>query len=168
MSLLFAMEYMQWVENWTFGLEVLGSQIVFDCMAFRWQESCAIPRDCRNRLHGSSKSFRSEEAERILLSEMVNSCWQWIRSKHHGRVPKRGSYYLVNNSVRSRNPPMSVTLNLSTVGIIWPAWKPVHILYLKLLHSRVRSQSSLISDRSLIQVIQINHCVTWGGKAVQV
>ena len=39
---------------------------------------------------------------------------------------------------------MSVTLHLGAVGIIWPASKPVHLLYLKPLHSRVRSQSSLI------------------------
>ena len=52
--------------------------------------------------------------------------------------------YLVNNSVRSRNHAISVTLNLGAVRIIWPACKPVHILYIKRLHSRVRSQSALI------------------------
>ena len=115
-----------------------------DHMAFRRQELCTIPRECGKRLHGSSESFRSQEAERILLCETVNSCWQWIRSKHYVRMPKCGSYYLVNNSVRSCNDTMSVTLNLGAVGIIWPASKPVHILYLKPLHSRARSQSSLI------------------------
>ena len=97
-----------------------------------------------NRLYGSSDLSRSQEAERIFLCETVNWCWQWIQSKHHVRVPKRGSYYLVNNSVRSRNHAISVTLNLGAVRIIWPACKPVHILYIKRLHSRVRSQSALI------------------------
>ena len=116
-----------------------------DRMAFRRQESYAISRDCGKRLHGSSESFRYQEAERILPCETVNLCWQWIRSKHHVRVQKRGSYYLVNNSVRSCNHAMSMTLNLGAVGIIWPASKPIHILYLKPLHSRVHSQSSLIT-----------------------
>ena len=111
---------------------------------YRRQQSSVIPRDCEKRLHGSSDLFRSEEAERILLCETVNSCWQWIQSKHHVRVPQRGSCYLVNYSVRSRNHTMSVTLNLGAVGIIWSSCKPVHILYLKPLHSRVRSQSALI------------------------
>ena len=142
MSLLFAMEYMQWVENWTFWHVVLRlrqSNCLDRIWHYRRQESSVIPRDGEKRLHGSSDLFRSQEAERILLCEMVNSWWQWIQSKHHVRVPKHGSYYLVNNSVRSRNHTMSVTLNLGAVGIIWPACKPVHILYLKPLHSRVRS-----------------------------
>ena len=155
-------------------------------------------RDCEKPLHGSSDLSRSQGAEMILLCETVNSCWQWIQSKHHVRVRKRGSYYLVNNSVRSRNPvvtqrsrssffigsawvapllflglrqlfgvlaycvfnqwrevflevrghprnhAISVTLNLGAVRIIWPACKPVHILYIKRLHSRVRSQNALI------------------------
>ena len=46
---------------------------------------------------------------------------------------------------------MSVTLYLGAVGIIWPASKPVHILYLKPLHSRVRSQSSFICNQSIRQ-----------------
>ena len=72
----------------------------------------------------SSHLFRSQEAEWNLLCETVNSRWQWTRSKHHVRVPKpRGSYYLVNNSVRSDNHTMSVTLNLGAVGIIQPAGK---------------------------------------------
>ena len=89
-----------------------------DRMAFRRQESSVILRDCEKRLHGASDLFRSQEAERILLYETVNSCWQWFRSKHHVRVPKRGWYYLVNNSVRSRNHAMTETLNLGAVGII--------------------------------------------------
>ena len=101
-------------------------------------------RDCEKPLHGSSDLSRSQEAERILLCETVNSCWQWIRSKHHVRVPKRCSYYLVNNSIRSRNHAISVTLNLGAVRIIWRACKPVHILYIKRLHPRVCSQSALI------------------------
>ena len=64
----------------------------------------------------------------------VNSCWQWTRSKHHVRMPKPcGSCHLVNNSVRPHNHTMSVTLNLGAVGIIQPASKPAHILYLKLI-----------------------------------
>ena len=64
----------------------------------------------------------------------VNSCWQWTRSKHHVCMPKPcGSCYLVNNSVRPHNHTMSVTLNLGAVGIIQPASKPAHILYLKLI-----------------------------------
>ena len=55
---------------------------------------------------------------------------------------------LGNDSVRSRNHAMSVTPDLGAVGIIWPASKPVHILYLKPLHSRVRSQRSLIELRN--------------------
>ena len=75
----------------------------------------------------SSNLFRSQEALRILLCETVNSCWQLTQSKHHVRVPKpRGSYCLVNNSVRSHNHTMSVTLNLGAVGIILPASKPAH------------------------------------------
>ena len=70
-----------------------------------------------------------------------------IRSKHHVHVPRRGSYYLVNKSIRSRKHAMSVTLNLGAVGIIRPASKPVQILYRKPLHSRVCSQSSLIVER---------------------
>ena len=35
------------------------------------------------------------------------------------------------------------------VRIIWPACKPVHILYIKRLHSRVRSQSALNPPKSL-------------------
>ena len=66
-----------------------------------------------------------------------------VNSKHHIRVPNRASYYSVNNAVQSRNHAISVTLNLSAERIIWPACKPVHILY-KRLHSRVRSQSALI------------------------
>ena len=120
---------------------------------YRRQEPSVIPRDCEKRLHGSSDLFRSQETERILLCETKNSCWQWIQSKHHERVPKRGSYYLVNNSVRSRNHTMSVTLNLGAVGIIWPACKPVHILYLKPLHSRVRSQSALIKSSNYQMMI---------------
>ena len=146
MSLLFAMEYMQWVENWTFRHVVLRfrQSNCLDCMAFRRQELCTISRDCGKRLHRLLESFRSQEAERIFLCETVNLCWQWIQSKHYVRVPKRGSYFLLNNSVRSRNHTMSMTLNLGAVGIIWPASKPVHIRYLKPLHSRVCSQSSLI------------------------
>ena len=136
---------MQWVENWTFWHVVLRLFRQSNCLDrichYRRQESSVIPRDCEKRLHGSSDLFRSQEAERILLCETVNLCWQWIQSKHHVCVPKRGSYYLANNSVRSRNHTMSVTLNLGAVGIIWPACKPVHILYLEPLHSRVRSQS---------------------------
>ena len=101
-------------------------------------------RDCEKPLHGSSDLSRSQEAERILLCETANSCWQCIQSRHHVPVPKCGSYYLVNNSVRSRNHVISVTLNPGAVRIIWPAGKPVHILYIKRLHSRVRSQSALI------------------------
>ena len=78
----------------------------------------------------SSDLFRSQEAERILLCETVNSCWQWTRSKHHVRVPKLcGSYYLVNNSVQSCSHTMSVTLNLGAVGIIQAASNRAHILY---------------------------------------
>ena len=44
----------------------------------------------------------------------------------------------------SRNHAISVTLTLGAVRIIWPACKPVHILYIKRLHSRIRSQSALI------------------------
>ena len=120
-----------------------------DRMAFRWQESCSIPRDCGKWLYGSSELFICQEAERILQCETVNSCWQWIRSKRHIHLPKHGSYHLVNNSVWSRNHAMSVTLNLSVVGIIWPASKPVHNLYLKPLHSQVRLQSSLTICKSM-------------------
>ena len=101
-------------------------------------------RDCEKPLHGSSDLSRSQEAESILLCKTVNSCWQWIQSKHQVRVRKRGSHYLVINSVRSRNHAISVTLNLGAVRIIWPACKPVHILYIKRLHSRVCSESALI------------------------
>ena len=43
-------------------------------------------RDCEKPLHGSSDLSRSQEAERILLCETVNSCWQWIQSKEHVRT----------------------------------------------------------------------------------
>ena len=79
--------------------------------------------------------------------------------KRHVRVPKRGSYYLVlNNSIQSRNHVMSVTLNLDAVGI---TGKPVHILYLKPLHSRGRSQISLINidiTRSIFHGAGYWHC----------
>ena len=103
-------------------------------------------RDCGKPLHRSSDLSRSQEAERILLCETVNSCWQWIKSKHHVRVPKRGSCYLVNNSVRSRNHAISVTLILGAVRIIWPACKPVHMLYIKRLHSRVTHRALLLNE----------------------
>ena len=86
----------------TCGLEVLSSQTV-SVVYYRRQESSVIRQDCKKRLHRSSDLSRSQEAERILLCETVNSCWQWIQSKHHVRVPKRGSYYLGNNSVRPRD-----------------------------------------------------------------
>ena len=115
--------------------EVIANFIwLFGCAIwhYRRQESSFIPRDCKKRLHGSSDLFRSQEAERILLSEIH------VDSEFDQSVPKRGSYYLVNNFVRSRNHTMSVTLNLGAVRIIWPACKPVHILYLEPLHSQVR------------------------------
>ena len=133
-------------ENWTFWHVILRFY-ARQTVSIEWHldgKSCALFPETAKSGFGSSDFFRSQEAERILLCETVNSCWQWTRSKHHVRVPKRGSYYLVNNSVRSRNHTMSVTLNLGAVRIIWPASKPVHILCLKPLHSRVRSQSALI------------------------
>ena len=80
-------------------LEVLWQSTVSIVTAFRRQESCIIPLEYEKR---SSDLLRSQEAE----------------SKYQVRVSKRGSYYLVDNSVRSRNHTMSVTLNLGAVGII--------------------------------------------------
>ena len=51
---------------------------------------------------------------------------------------------LLGKQFRSCNHTMSMMPNLGAVGIIWPAWRPVHILYLTPLHLWVRSQRSLI------------------------
>ena len=62
-------------------------------------------------------------------SQTVSIVYGIIDGKSRALFPaKRGSYYLVNNSVRSRNHTISVTLNLGAVGIIWPACKPKALL----------------------------------------
>ena len=59
----------------TCGLEVLSSQTVSVVYGIDGKtESSVIRRDCEKRLHGSSDLSRSQEAERILLCETVNSC----------------------------------------------------------------------------------------------
>ena len=95
----------------TCGLEVLSSQTVSVVYGIIDGKSSVIRRDCEKRLHGLS------DFERILLCETADSCWQWIQSKHHEHVPKHGSYNLVNNSVRSRNHAISLTMNLGAVRI---------------------------------------------------
>ena len=101
----------------TCGLELLWQSNSLDWMAL-WP-------------HGLSDLFIFQEAERILLCKTVDLSWHLTWSKHHIRMPKYSSYY---NSVRSCNT-MNVRLNFGAVRVI---------LHLRPLHSRVRSQSSLI------------------------
>ena len=126
MSLLFAMEYVQWVENWTFDMWSWGfrQSNSLDRMAFRRQESSIILRlgKAASRIVGVVEILRSWKDFAVRNDKFVS---QWILKgfdqKPHVRVPKRGSNYLVNNLVRSHNHEMSVPLNLGAVGIIWPA-----------------------------------------------
>ena len=129
----------------TCGLEVLWQSNCLDRMAFIWQKVvCYSPRMRKAasrivrfvQISRSWKDFALGKAK-FLWTELDRNIEYACQSVAH--------INLVNNSVWSRKNTMSVALNFGAVRIIWAASKLVHILFLKPLHSQVRSHSSLIS-----------------------